>query len=256
MNKPFLSSVNWQALNQRLFPCQCKICHQASKELVCEQCLDEMLPPGNACLQCAEKLPDELQATRTLTICGQCTSQAPAFERTIAAYRYQGHAATLIQQFKFREDLMLSKFFAERLFWQISRQLATAELPDALIPIPLHPKRLKQRGFNQSHEVAKQLGRLLNIPVYKNALNRHRPTPEQSGLNRLARARNIKGAFHVNQADNANIIKLQNKHLAIVDDVITTGSTIREAARKLRQTQAGRISIFAIAKTQQNRDIR
>lgn len=145
---------------------------------------------------------------------------------------------------------MLSRFLASCVSRQLIAQLTDKEMPDVLIPIPLHPSRLKQRGFNQSYELAKHIGRQLDIPVYKDTLIRHSPTPKQSGLNRKEREKNIKNAFRFKEPSKAKLAGIMGKHIAILDDVITTSSTVREAAITLNLGKPAAISIIAIAKTQ------
>jgi len=177
--------------------------------------------------------------------CGRCLTNPSPIQRTLFAYDYDGAIVELIQQFKFNEALILSKLLGD----MIINRLKNSDicLPDALIPVPLYVDRLKQRGFNQSLELAKHIGKALDIPVYKFLLIRTRATPKQSGLDRRAREKNIRGAFKLHTE--ANNTKLTGKHLAIVDDVVTTGSTTREAARILQRISPALISVVTIAKT-------
>ena len=255
--KHIISVKHWQALSRHLFPCECKICRQTSAELVCKQCQANLHLPPDVCHQCGESLANRrIQAKDTVNHCGTCISQPPAYSKTIFAFTYAGVAARLVQQFKFKEDLILTQFLAQHICEQVITQCTSQALPDVLIPIPLHAKRLKERGFNQSLELAKHIGRQLNIPVFKHCLKRKRATSQQSGLNRKARQRNIQGAFDFSCPKPAREMYLKNKHIAIVDDVITTGATVREAAKVLKRAAPGNISVYAIAKTQQDTHIR
>ena len=122
-------------------------------------------------------------------------------------------------------------------------------LPDILIPVPLHISRLKQRGFNQSYLLARHISRQLDIPLFKHGLVRQRATPKQSGLNQRARQQNLRGAFKFNPGAKDSIEYLKGKHIVIVDDVITTGSTMHEVAKVLSRAKPAEISLLAIAKT-------
>ncbi len=251
--KRIFSSKSWRIVSQRLFPCVCKLCNQTSRELVCNQCQVKLYLPKNVCRRCGESMVARRILTQdSINLCGACIHQPPAYSQTIFAFTYEGKAARLVQQFKFREDLALCHFLAERVSDQVLAQSNNLERPDALIPIPLHLERLKQRGFNQSLELAKYIGKQLDIAVYKDSLIRKRATPQQSGLSRKARQRNIQGAFQLGQSGAVNIAALKDKHIAIVDDVITTGATVREAAKVLNRSGPSKISVFAIAKTQQD----
>lgn len=239
--------AGWPQHFLSLLPCSCKICHRPSQNLLCSECRQELHYCADVCEQCGEALPDRLLLEHPLATrhCGSCITSPPSFQRTIFAYSYSGPVVQLIQKFKFGEALILSKLLADMIVNRMSDCNHT--LPDALIAVPLHPARLKQRGFNQSLELAKHISKALNIPIYNSLLIRTRATPKQSGLNRKARERNIKGAFKV-QACNNKVV-LAEKHLAIVDDVITTGSTVREAAKVLKRAGFTRISVVAVAKT-------
>ena len=240
----------WAAWARRFFatlPCLCKICKQPANALLCARCIQSLHHPEAICEQCAETLPAPLLLTQvpTLNRCGRCLSNPPAFQRTLFAYTYCDPVAELIQQFKFSEALILSHLLADMIVEWI--KIADFPVPDLIIPVPLHPDRLKQRGFNQSLELARHVGKALDIPVNSSLLLRTRATPRQSGLNRKTREKNIRGAFKVNTR-NASA-QMNGKHLALIDDVITTGSTTREAARVLQRAGATQISVIAVAKT-------
>jgi ComF family protein len=121
-------------------------------------------------------------------------------------------------------------------------EAAKVPLPDLLIPVPLHRERLRERGFNQALELARPLGRRFDIPLDLHSIRRQRETAPQSGLERKARRRNLKGAFILTR-------ELEAKHVALVDDVVTTGSTVSELARMLKRGGVQRVDIWALART-------
>ncbi len=230
-----------------ILPCTCEICARPAASLFCAQCRLDLTRNNECCVQCAEELPSTIEFAYAPQSkrCGRCITNPPDFQRTVFAYDYNGPVAELIQRFKFNESLILNHLLAD----MITSRLKEYEfpLPEALIPVPLHPLRLKQRGFNQSLELARRIGKTLNIPVYHTLLIRTRNTPKQSGLARRTREINIKGAFQLKAGKNK--AQLKSKHLAIVDDVITTGSTTREVAKILKRSGAASISAIAVAKT-------
>ena len=114
--------------------------------------------------------------------------------------------------------------------------------PDLIIPVPLHPRRLRQRGFNQALELAKPLGVMLDRPVEALLLERVEDTPSQTGLNEAMRRRNVKQAFDTTRA-------CPNVHVALIDDVVTSGSTVNEAAKTLLENGAKTVCIWAVSKT-------
>lgn len=249
-NKSLLCWKGWLGALLDKLPCTCRICHRSSSSLLCAECRESLQRPDNSCIQCGESLPDALPLAREKEIqrCGRCITRPPAYQQTLFAYAYSGAMAQLIQQFKYSEALILSRLLAELIIENLHPAFTDSRRPDILIPIPLHPGRLRQRGFNQSLELARQIGKILDIPVYKRLIVRTRATPTQTGLNRRTREKNIRGAFVINQRQAQNIFA--GKYLAIVDDVVTTGSTTRELANVLSQLDPEKISVIAAAKTQ------
>ena len=245
--KPPRSWAQYARQIVRLFPCHCRICGQINAELLCESCFAKLEYDEHCCVQCGELLPTPHGESLVLDRCGHCIAQPPPFERTVFAYRYSGPMVELIHQFKFSEQLILGRLLADMIVARMQEQMS-GNLPDALISVPLHPSRLKERGFNQSHELARHIGKALDIPVYKNVLIRKRATSSQSGLSKAARRRNIQGAFELSRK--ANKSNLEGKHLGLIDDVITTGSTTISAAKTLRRTAPGNVCILATARTQ------
>ena len=223
-------------------PCFCEICARPAVNLLCEKCRLGLAHNDKCCVQCAEELPTTMgrvsapQSTR----CGRCISNPPAFQQTFFAYDYNGPVAKLIQRFKFNEALILNHLLAD----MITSRLKAHEfpLPDALIPVPLHPARLKQRGFNQSFELSVHCSRALKIPLISSSLRRRRNTPAQSGLSSIERRRNLRHAFYWTGTD------IQGLHIALVDDVLTTGSTVTECAKLLLRNGAARVDVWTAAR--------
>jgi len=222
-----------------------KCCHALWPHtcVVCEN-------PGNndldLCIHCAQALPHIQHAchrcgnpTETnVPMCGTCLKQRPPFYQTIAPYYYQDTIAHMITRLKFQHELVYARILGTLL----SQYLKLDTKPNYIIPVPLHSERLKQRGFNQSLEIAKPIGKFLNIPVDINHCQRIKPTLSQSGLSAKNRQRNIKNAFHVASDFRAN-------HVAILDDVITTGHTVAELANVLKKHGTQRIDVWSCART-------
>ena len=250
----------WQWFINKIIPCQCLICKRVSQDIVCKDCQDEMACGSPACYQCGERIPETMRKTKSVNklICGRCITAPPPYKQTSFAFQYTGHITTLIQRFKFKQDLLLADYLANCILLTLQKQSPTAIHFSAIIPIPLHSERLKQRGFNQAYELAKVIGKRLDVPVYKDYLLRIRPTLPQTGLNKTARLKNIKGVFKINinskYADLFSTAKKINnhKHIMLIDDVITTGATTREAASQFQITCQDKLIIVAVAKTQQH----
>jgi ComF family protein len=170
--------------------------------------------------------------------CGECIRRPPLWDDALAAMIYEYPIDQLVQRFKFQRSLACGQLLADKLVSTI--KAAPLEKPDVLIPVPLHFTRRLQRGFNQAEFLARQLGKSLTIPLSVNQLRRSRRTRAQSGLDRAAREKNIRGSFTCRS--------LQQCHIALVDDVMTTGTTLRECTRAVRVAGASRVSIWVAAR--------
>jgi ComF family protein len=187
-------------------------------------CLDSM-----HCPVCALPSPNG-------AVCGQCLRKQRLFDRTVAVYAYAFPLDRLIQSLKFNEQLQLAASLADRLVQCIDT------LPDCIVAMPLHPARLRERGFNQSMELARRLARKLGVPLLPHACRRVRDTPRQSSLKWKERGRNVRRAFVCTQA-------MDGKHVAMVDDVMTSGASLNELALALRRAGAREVSAWVVART-------
>lgn len=168
-------------------------------------------------------------------VCGRCLSHTPRFDRTVAVFAYAFPVDALIRALKFNEQLLLAPQLAGRLAQRIEAR------PDCIVPMPLHPARLRERGFNQSLELARRIASQLEIPLLEQACQRVRDTLPQSALPWKERGKNMRKAF-------ACTVDLKGKHVAVVDDVMTSGASINELARALRQAGAREVSAWVIAR--------
>ena len=214
-----------------LLPGSCLLCAaDSSASLLCADCESD-LPrlPASLCPQCGVE-------TTLGERCGACLKEPPAFTRTIALFRYDFPVDRLIQALKYGHQLPLAAWFGHCL----SRKIVAAE-HDLILPLPLHPSRLQTRGFNQSTEIARAISRASGIPMNTHSLTRSRATPPQAALPLKERAKNVRGAFECS-AD------LGGQRVLLVDDVMTTGSTLRECARILKLHGATQITVVVAAR--------
>lgn len=226
------SRFNSRLFFNQILPAQpCALCGALSRDGIwCKDCNDDLPHFGSAhCLVCALPAPEG-------GICGQCLRHPPAFDHTVAAFAYAFPIDKLVQALKFSENLTLALQLADALAQRID------ELPDAIIAMPLHPQRLRERGFNQSALLAQHLARFLDIPLLPDACTRIRNTAPQSTLPWKERDKNMRKAFSCN-------VPLQGKHIAVVDDVMTTGASIGALAHAIRHAGASRISAWVVART-------
>lgn len=176
-------------------------------------------------------------------VCGRCLKRPPQFDATVAALLYAFPGDRLVQALKYRAQLPLAGYFADALAQAVGRSASGALLPiDLIIPMPLHPRRMARRGFNQAAEIGRRLAQQLQRPFSHAAIRRIRDTPPQAELPVARRRANVRGAF---QAE-SNLI---GARLAVVDDVMTTGETADEIARVLKRAGAARVEHWVVART-------
>jgi ComF family protein len=168
--------------------------------------------------------------------CGNCLDRAPAYDSITAPYSYAFPVDALIRAFKYGGDLSLAPLLAAHLVREVTANV------DAIVPMPLSAARLRERGFNQAHELARRVGRALALPVLVSACRKVTDTPPQAALPWTERARNVRGAFVCDVA-------LTGKRVAIVDDVMTTGATVNELARNMKRAGAAQVQGWVIART-------
>lgn len=172
-------------------------------------------------------------------ICGACLSHRPAYRRSIAAYTYAFPLNQLVQALKYHHQFAVIDTLIAPL---LARTQATADpLPDAIIAMPLHRNRLKERGFNQSQQLARAIAAKLRLPLLNHACQRSRDTPPQAALPLKERQRNIRNAF---TCDNS----VAGKRIAIIDDVMTSGSTLDSLAQAVMAAGAIEVQCWVVAR--------
>jgi ComF family protein len=230
-----------ERLLRAVLPLRCLLCGAdgvAGRDL-CAGCARDCAINAPCCPRCA--LPLETPAP----LCGECLERAPPFASAWVPYRY-GHPLDLLEaRFKFRNDLAAGRVLADLMVERAG--IDRPERPAALVAVPLHVSRLRERGYNQAWEIAKALSAALGIPLAGDLLVRTRATAAQTGLDAAARRRNLQGAFVVADA------RALPDHVALIDDVMTTGATLRECARALRRAGIARVDAWALARAPQPR---
>ncbi len=222
-----------------IYPTICQLCG-APGEFgidICSPCLLDLPENRSCCRICAQPLP----ATHgTEHICGKCLQQSPIFDRCHAPFLYDYPISNLISDFKFSGKLHLGRLLAKLLIRFIETH--NLELPDLIMPVPLHPTRMRERGFNQATELARPLIRHFDIRLDIQSCKRIKSTEAQSTLNKKIRAKNMRGAFEM-------VKKLDCEYLVLVDDVVTTGATVNELSKLLKAAGAKRVDVWALART-------
>ena len=208
----------------------------------CPPCLERLPLNDHACVRCAEPL---IPSAPTPSLCAHCLTRMPDFDRVLAPLLYAPPVDASIHALKFRGDLG----GARRLAHLLDHSLPDLPPPDVVIPVPLHPSRIRQRGFNQALEIARSLCAMRGWRLDARAVKRVLPTRPQLGLTATERRRNLRHAFAV-QAD------LAGRRVLIVDDVLTTGATASALAHALRKAGAEDVTALAAARTPRNEALR
>ena len=220
--------------SQFIFKQNCLLCtaNNANAIGLCAACLKD-LPwhPASSCPQCG--------LVSSYQVCGSCLRSPPDFDATFAIYLYTYPVDAMMHGYKYGSHLNLS-----RTFGQLLLQKTQANRVDLIMPMPMHPTRLKQRGFNQALEIAKVLAKDNACKLDYKTVIRQTLTPPQASLPLKQRVKNIKGAFSV-----VNVNPLIGKRIAIVDDVMTTGASLNELAKTLKQAGASHVECWVIART-------
>jgi ComF family protein len=215
---------------------QCLLCRSAHKgtDNLCPFCKAQLPWLQTHCQCCAIPLVFD-------GVCGACQTNRPPFSRCIAAFSYEQPIAQLINRFKDNGDLTAGRLLSDLLAEKLQEELI--RYPDLLVPVPLHWRRQFKRGFNQSLDIALRLSTQLGIPCQDQLLTKTRATKPQHNLSRKQRLKNLKFSFEVSSAD------LKGKHIALIDDVLTTGSTATTLTNQLLKAGASVVEVWCIART-------
>lgn len=228
----------WSTIIQDcVYPPTCLLCGDPGFRSLdlCTGCYHNLPVYQSGCQRCAAPLPTQ---TNSNLLCADCQKQLPAFDSVHAGFHYQEPIRHLIHQFKFSGRFANARLLGTLLAEQLQEKLPR---PQAIIPVPLHMKRYRQRGFNQSIELSRHLSKQLWIPLGLNVCKRSRYTTPQAELNARQRRRNLARTFTTSNSQGL-------KSVAILDDVMTTGSTVRSLCQTLKQSGIQHIQVWVIAR--------
>ncbi len=228
-----ISSVR---VDQWLYPPVCLVCGLGARPGLdcCAECEQELPRLAAQCARCG------LELARDVEQCGRCSQALPAFDACWPAYAYRGDIARLVPRFKFQRDLSAGRVLAQLLACRLAE--AGAARPDLMVPVPLHRSRQIGRGFNQAAWLCRDLSRHIGGLPWAELLIRRRATRAQSDLPADRRRGNVRGAFVLKH------LPPGTAHVALVDDVMTTGSTLNECARVLKRGGVGRVDVWVVAR--------
>jgi ComF family protein len=239
----------WRECADLLAPPRCDVCGALGADALCDACaevFDKIEPPY--CKRCGRWFDP---AAKGGPLCVECRESPPAFELARAFGRHTESLRQAVLNYKFAGARRLAKPLADRLVGVLEAVVARGELAEdaveALVPVPLHEKRRKWRGFDQAERLAREMGALTGVRLLARALVRQRDTAPQVELTAEQRAQNVRGAFAV-----VKPWLVRGRELLLVDDVFTTGATMNECARALRD--AGATAVYAVTVTRSSPD--
>ena len=241
VNQPGRLMVNnW--IVSALFPPNCLLCGSATGPMpgrrdLCAGCAGDLVRIAHGCHRCGIPLPERAAPS---ILCGRCQRQQPPFDRCLVPYVYEPNISILLTRLKFGRTLSCARLLGELLADYLTG--CAEEPPGLVMPVPLHPRRVRERGFNQALEIARVAAQRTGARLDRNSLVRRRETPPQTGLSRKQRLNNLRNAFELRRP-------LVAEHVAVVDDVVTTGSTVAEISRLLKRSGVGKVSVWAVART-------
>lgn len=238
VNKSSTKFLEWlHTIKNWILPGCCVFCQAPTKSIdLCSGCEQDLPWLKNSCRSCA------LPLSTSATYCGNCLQHRYPFDKTIALFLYQPPVDRLIMGLKFQKKLVYARLLGELLAKHLSVVYATESFPECIIPVPLHPKRLQERGFNQTVEIIRSLARKFKIPVDLKSCQRIKATLAQTALPAIERYENMRNAFLITR-------EISFKHVAIVDDVVTTGQTILAFSKSLKEVGVEKIDIWCCART-------
>lgn len=208
---------------------------------LCKACKNDLPILEGACKQCGLPFND---AEQWDSVCGQCIKSPPAVDYTLSLYHYETPIDFLITGLKYDQQLSHAAILGELLLEKLQKHTTENSLPDCILPVPLHKSRLTKRGFNQSLEIARDVAKIFNIPISLDSVKRKRGTRTQTDLTAVERKKNMRGCFEV-----MNSHKFSSyKHIVILDDVVTTGSTVNELAKLLKKSGVEKVGVWSIAR--------
>lgn len=220
-----------------IFSSNCVLCGNSTREKIslCLACQGDLPRIEGACTKCG------IPMTSNERVCGKCLKEPPIVDYTLSMYHYESPVDSLITQLKFEQQLSCAAILGVLIERSLKIDLDNNDYPDVILPVPLHKRRLTKRGFNQSLEISRPISDGLNIPIDYLLARRIKATKSQIDLRASERKRNIKDCFQVR-------LMPAYRHVVLVDDVVTTGSTTNELAKALKKSGVEKVGVWAVAR--------
>lgn len=223
-----------------IIPRHCLFCLEKTQSHfdICHHCYNSLAINAPCCQRCASPVAAAIHSD--ITLCGNCLSHDYQYDRVHSPYLYCEEIRYLIRKLKYQNKIHYAEVLAD-LFTNKAAGITNFQLPQVIIPMPMHPRRLRQRGFNQAMELGRAIANRYQLPLNYTSLIRHRHTDIQAGLAASERQKNVRHAF--------KLIKPVNyDHVVLIDDVMTTGSTVNEAAKVLKKHGIPQVDVWTIAR--------
>ncbi len=238
-------------------PQSCLLCGGAVSQeydlALCDHCMHELPLLGETCQQCANPLETQREtlgdfihesALMQTRHCEQCIREQPGFDQTIAFFPYVAPFNYLVQAAKFDGKLATARLLGKLMAMQLVNCIDLLKpRPDGLLAVPLHPSRQRERGYNQALEIAIPVAKRLQIPLLNDLAGRTAATPPQTSLSLQQRKQNLQHAFVVHR-------DISGQHIVIIDDVMTSGTTVNALAKKLKQAGADEVSVWCFSRAE------
>lgn len=245
MNARFEVQMLTRAMTRWLYPGWCAVCKanlHLTEDHVCRGCFMK-LPriQSPVCRTCGVEMPPHLDNAGK---CSRCRKSRKMFDEVSAIFRYDDNFKSILHQIKYERKYWLLETFSRKIQRALENESSGYTLPAFIVPVPMDKKRLRERTFNQAQIIAQTISKILNVPVREDILLRRENRIPQSHLNRNERLVNLEGQFYVNKP-----IELANQWVLVVDDVVTTGATVHECSKAMKEAGAAKVSVFALART-------
>ncbi len=238
-------------IQDKLYATTCILCNcvEVNEMALCDACRQELPWLTCACLSCALPLSSpDTEVIPGRQFCGACLQNPLPFSQCHCMFTYDYPVDRLIQQLKFQQKPGYGKILGKLMATLIQQHYQNTQFPDAIVPVPLHKTRLRERGYNQAYEIASSCATQLGIPLLIKNCRRIKATPHQSGLNASTRRKNLRAAFKILPSNSTGLTQ-NPRSIALVDDVMTTGATLAELSTAFQKSGTKEIHAWCVART-------
>ena len=226
-----------------IYPKRCPVCDDIvipKGKLVCGSCKNILIPLQEPlCYKCGRQI-----ISNSSEYCDTCVSYNFSFDKAFSLWPYNSTVKTSLSNFKYRGRREFAEYYADKLYEYFHTALPKLNI-SAVLPVPIHPERLKNRGYNQAELIAEILAKKLDLPIVTDYLIRSKNTLAQKNLDPVSRRKNLKEAFRINH--NSKFYEIQLKNILLIDDIYTTGSTADACSAVLKEAGTEKVYVLCVA---------